>query len=168
MQESSKKQPKSKTAEEALATLQWICSKMERCESDVRRSLYRWHVPREQWDEVIAKLTSYKFVDNGRYAACYVRSKLSNSGWGATKIVAALRTKGIDREIIDQVMQEYVKPDQMQDKLEEFIRRRVERDRARSRSEYDLRVRVFRAAASRGFEFEQINSIINKYIKDEE
>lgn len=160
--------PKERNAQQALETLQWLCSKMERCESDARRSLYRWHVPREDWDGIIDKLVRSKFIDNERYASCYVRSKISNSGWGVTKIISSLKVKGISKEIIERAIDENVKPEQMQEKLEYYIRARIGKERAKSKNEYDLRCRVFRGAASRGFDFEQINEVIDRYIKDED
>lgn len=159
---------KEKTPQQALETLKWLCSKMERCESDVRRSLYRWHVPREEWGGIIEKLVQMKFVDNERYASCYVRSKISGSGWGAAKIINALRIKGIDREIINSAIEEYVDPEQMNAKLQDFIGRRIERDRIKSKSNYDLRCRLFRAAMSRGFDTETINTVINRLISEDD
>lgn len=155
--------PKERTAEQALTVLQWLCAKMERCESDVRRSLYRWKVPREEWDEVVEKLRQGGYVDNERYASAYVREKSRLSGWGKAKIVSGLRAKGIDRELVQSVVEEYVDRDEEREKLEQFVIKRIERDRERSKSLYDLRSRVFRAAASRGYDFDAINDLLNQY-----
>lgn len=159
--------PKERNAEDALKVLQWLCSKMERCESDARRSLYRWRVPREEWNEIIEKLKQDKFIDNERYAGCYVQNKVSNSEWGITKIRTALRIKGIDNQIIESAIEEHTTKDEMQRKLDDLVKLKIAREKDRAKNEYDLRCKIFRTAASRGFDFEQINTTINKYLKDE-
>lgn len=164
----SDNRPKEKTAEQALSTLQWLCSKMERCESDIRRSLSRWHVPEQQWTEIIEKLRRDKFVDNQRYAEMYTRDKATISSWGVAKITNGLRAKGIDAQTIERAIAGNVSPEEMRHKLDDFIRKRIEKERSKSKNEYDLRCRTFRAAASRGFDFEQINTILNRYLRDDD
>lgn len=167
MQERDNK-PKERNAEQALTVLQWLCAKMERCESDVKRSLYRWKVPRDDWQGVIDKLQAGGYVDNERYAAAYVREKSRLSGWGRAKIMSGLRAKSIDREVIENAIEQHVDRDEEREKLEQFVVKRVERDRVKSKNLYDLRCKVFRAAASRGYDFDAINDLLNEHCIEED
>ena len=54
-------------------------------------------------ETIIARLVKERFVDERRYAAAYVREKMSCSGWGRRRIEMGLRAKGIPQEYIDLV-----------------------------------------------------------------
>lgn len=155
-----------KTPEQALETLQFICAKMERCPFDVRRSLWRWGVDKEHYQSIIEKLETDKYVDQRRYAAAFVREKLSAGRWGESKIIAGLRAKAIDRDVIEDIVAELLQETNFEDRLESQLRARLEQERAKAKSEYDLRARLFRLGASRGYDFEQINRVLDKLLKD--
>lgn len=158
-----------KTPQEALEVARWLCSKMERTAQDVRRSLYRWGVRQaEEQDKILETLVAEKFIDHRRYASAYVRSKLSEGRWGASKIAQALKTKGVEVEIIKQEMADSVEPQEMLQNLESDLRKRLATDSLRARNPYDLRQKLFRRAVSRGYEIEDINEVLNKIIADED
>ncbi|MEG2479095.1 MAG: RecX family transcriptional regulator, partial [Mucinivorans sp.] len=102
-----------KTPEQALETLRWLCAKMERCESDAVRSLYRWGVEKQHHREILDKLVAEKFIDQNRYARGYISEKLAAGNWGRSKIAYALNAKGIEKEIIESTLQELIEPGQM-------------------------------------------------------
>lgn len=158
-----------KTPEQALEVARWLCSKMERTAQDIRRSLYRWGV-REATDQdkIVEVLVAEKFVDHERYASAYVRSKLSEGRWGACKIAQALKMKGIEAEVVKQALAECVEPEEMLEKLEADLRKRFVVESPKARSPYDLRQKLFRRAASRGYEVDDINEILNKIIINED
>lgn len=165
-QDSDNEKPR-KSPQKALETLEWLCSKMERCPEDVRRSLYRWGIDRSEWEGIIDKLKQNQFIDEQRYTRAYIREKLSVGRWGTAKITAGLRAKRIDRHMIELCMSELVDSGTMDERLERQLRQRVEKEQTKERSEYQLRATLFRWAASRGFDFDQINTTLNKILKDE-
>lgn len=158
---------KIKSPEKALETLEWLCSKMERCTLDAKRSLYRWGVTsEEEQQKIIDKLIKNGFISNRRYAAAYVRDKLITGRWGAAKIRAGLRAKAIESEIIEEAIAENIEPQRLTDKLEQNIRRHYIKEKDKAESMYALRGKLFRRAASQGFDIEEINRIIEKVINE--
>lgn len=158
-----------KTPPQALDSLRRTSAKMERCKSDVRRSLYRFGIDdKDEQDEIIAVLVHEKFIDERRYASAYTRDKLSQGRWGAAKIIAALKAKNIPKEIIDEAIAENVDRGQLADNLEATLTRQAHTERKKGVEGYALRVKLFRRAASRGHDFEDINDILNRILDDED
>ncbi len=156
---------KVKTPEQALQTLEWLSAKMERCTSDVKRSLYRWGITtKEEQEPIIDKLTSDGFVSDSRYAGAYVRDKMLGGKWGEAKIRAALKAKSIAPEIIEQALEENINKETLNQKLENSIRKHYLKEAPKEENLYKLRAKLFRRAASQGFDIEQINAIISKII----
>ncbi|MEG2728514.1 MAG: regulatory protein RecX [Mucinivorans sp.] len=169
MYSSSRKIKQDKTPEKALEVAQWLCSKMERTTQDIRRSLYRWGVrDNAEQNKIIDSLVRDKFIDHERYASSYVRDKLSAGRWGVSKIVFTLKQKEIEDNIIAQATQDNVDKNEMIEKLAISIKKWFIVEQPKAKNSFDLRQRIFRRAASRGFEIDDINSIINKIIHDED
>lgn len=157
-----------KTPEQALASAELVCARMERTASDVRRSLMRWGITEwEAQQEIIEKLIAAGFVDHRRYAASFVREKFNLSHWGEQKIRAALRFKGIDLDLIEEAIEENIDKDQEKDQFESDMLRRKCAIENKSKSPYELRVKLFRWAASRGFSIDQINTVLDKITSDD-
>lgn len=157
-----------KSPDEALETARWLCSKMERSADDVRRSLYRWGVrEREVQDQIVETLRREQFIDHECYASSYVRSKMSAGKWGASKIVQALKLKGVESEIIAAAMEQNSSRDDLLENLERDMRKHFQREKDKAKSPYDLRVKLFRRAASRGFDLDDINTVLAKILSYE-
>ena len=165
--EENQRQPRQKTPEQALLSLCATCSKMERCVSDARRSLYRWEIAPTEQANIIEKLIDEGFIDERRYAATYVRTKVSGGRWGINKIISVLRAKQISEDIIRESMANNADKGSLFRRLEEQLVRKAEKERPKAKNGYDLRVRLFRFAASRGFMSNEINDILNKILKDD-
>ncbi len=166
MWEKKIEKPKTKTPERALETLRWVCSKMERSLFDARMSLRRWGVDPSEWDAILESLLADKYIDLGRYARAFVREKVSAGGWGERKIRFALSRKDIPKAIIDEAMQEYFSPDQAKDQLFELLTRRFESERKKSDDLYKIKTKLYRWAASRGYESEQITNTLERIIRN--
>lgn len=154
-----------KTPEQALRSLCMTCSRMERCVSDARRSLARWNIPPEEQQKIIARLVAEKFIDERRYADAYVREKVSAGRWGLGKIIFGLRSKQIPEDIIRCAVAEHADADVINGKLEEELSRRIGKEKGKAKDGYDLRARLFRFAASRGYGYEEINGLLDKLLR---
>ena len=147
------KQPKEKSAEEALQALMERCARAETCLSDARRLLARWRVPQPEWEGVLRQLVDERFVDEQRYAEAFVRDKLHFSRWGARKISEALYRKQIPREIIASAM-EQVESASMGERLETDLRRKNQS--IKEENPYKRREKLIRFGVSRGFDLETV------------
>lgn len=157
-----------KTPQKAIETLRRTCSKMERAESDIRGSLYRWGVDPQAWGMIIESLKKDSFVDENRYAACYIRDKVSNSTWGERKIKMALSRKSIPKEIIDAAWQEFGIKDPSHRLSEQIAKKHAQLSLKPHKSEYELRQKLFAWGASRGYDFDQINQALENCFKVDE
>lgn len=149
----------------ALEILQWMCSRMERCQADARTSLYRWKVDPTEHQAIIDKLVEEKYIDDSRYARAFIGEKLRTHRWGVSKITYALRMKHIDPEIITATLDELVNEDEMSDSLFELLERRAQKELQRDQDRYKVRGKLFRWAASRGFDMGEINNALEKIMK---
>jgi regulatory protein len=136
-----------------------LCSKAERSSGDARRLMYRWGVAPADQQKILDSLIAQKFIDDGRYAAAYVREKMRFSGWGAYKIRAALSAKGIPREIIDRALAG-LDGEVMNDRLEKHLRRKAERIHAAT--SYEIRAKLMRYGLSLGYDYEKVTDAVDK------
>lgn len=106
-----------------------------------------------------------RFIDDGRYAAAYVREKMKFSGWGARKIAAALRTKYIAPNLIAAAL-EQMEPESDLERLEEMLRRKAAKTTARNA--YDLKGKLVRFGVGRGFDLDQVIPIVERIVRDDD
>jgi len=85
----------------ALEKLQKMCSMQEKCPADIILLLKRWGVGQEHHENIISRLKSDKFIDEGRYASAFVKDKVKFDHWGFLKIMYFLKQKGIPRNVVD-------------------------------------------------------------------
>lgn len=86
----------------ALEKLRKMCSMQEKCPADILLLLKRWGVGTEHQEDIIISLKKDKFIDEGRYAAAFVRDKVKFDHWGFLKIIYFLKQKGIPRNVVDE------------------------------------------------------------------
>ena len=75
-----------------------------KCISDVRNKLKSKEYTEEIIDEVIEALIEYKYLDDRQYALLYAQDKIS-AGYGSVKINYELGLKNINREYIDEALE---------------------------------------------------------------
>lgn len=154
---------KAKTAEQALQSLMRMCARSERSSGDALRLMKRWGVADDEAKKVLARLRAERFIDDARYAEAFVRDKINLSGWGAYKIKMTLRTKGVSREIIDEVVAPMLAETDMTERLEEIMRRRMRT--LKYSSPYDAKTKLIRFAASRGYDVEEAIECASKIVE---
>ena len=155
-------EPKTKTAEQALNSLMRLCSKAEKSSGDALRLMYRWGVPIAERQGVLDKLVEMRFIDDARYAEAFVRDKLNLSGWGVYKIKSALRTKGVSKDIIDEVIAPMIEATDMKERLEDIMKRKLRT--LKYSSTYDAKNKLIRFAASRGYELDEAIECASKIV----
>ena len=156
--------PKTKTAQQALQSLMRMCARSERSSGDALRLMKRWGVSDEDAHKVLVRLQTERFIDDARYAEAFVRDKLNLSGWGAYKIKMALRTKGVSKDIIEEVVAPMIAETDMAERLEDIMRRRMRT--LKYTSAYDAKTKLIRFAASRGYEIDEAIECASKIIDE--
>ncbi|MFI3267083.1 MAG: regulatory protein RecX [Rikenellaceae bacterium] len=153
------------TPEAALTKLMVLTSKSEKCSGDALRLMARWEIDEQSQSEILKRLISEKWIDDRRFAEAFVRDKSTFSSWGKYKIKNALRTKGIDKETIDDVLEAMNNEDSIENLV--LLLKKKKRN-TKANSDYELKGKLFRYAMSRGFEYDDITSALNKLNDDDE
>ena len=157
-----KKVKRTKTPEQALASLQRLCARAERSSGDALRLMATWDVDRSRRHEVLQKLISDKFIDDRRYAEAFVREKTSLSAWGEYKIRAALRRKGIDEKIISAALGD-IDSEANIERLAQRLARKVKS--IKYETPYQLKTKLLRYGLSLGFQMEQVMTSVEQVME---
>lgn len=147
------RKPRTKTPDEALASLMRLCARAEKCEGDARRLMRGWGVEAQAAEAVVARLVRDRFIDDRRYASLFVREKLNLSGWGAYKIRTALKRKEVSEEIIREALAE-LDGDKLRARLDEQLKRKLRTLKAKT--PYELKGKLIRYGLSLGYDYEAV------------
>lgn len=157
-----KKVKRTKTPEQALASLQRLCARAERSSGDALRLMATWDVDRSRRHEVLQKLISDKFIDDRRYAEAFVREKTSLSAWGEYKIRTALRRKSIDEKIISAALGD-IDSEANIERLAQRLARKVKS--IKYETPYQLKTKLLRYGLSLGFQMEQVMTSVEQVME---
>ena len=97
--------------------------------------------------EVLGKLDSYKYIDDRAYAELYIKSK--SGKYGAFRIAAELKQKGVDGKIIDELLED------TEEDAEGVARKYLKSHRGA-----DIQ-KLKRFLASRGYSWDAISSAVS-------
>lgn len=137
------------SAEKALMRLETQCAAKEICSHEAYEKLRRWLVSPEDARKVVGRLVERRFIDDSRFGRAFVRDKAVFARWGRFKIAMALRQKGFSRDMIAEALAT-IDEDSYIETLDALIAAKS-RQLADADS-YEGRTKIFRFAASRGFE----------------
>jgi regulatory protein len=130
-----------------------LCSKSEKCSSEVFEKLKSWGLSSEESEPVIEQLIREKYINDERFARAYVKDKFRFNHWGRQKIEYMLRAKKISPEILDLAFQEIVEEDYSDDLLKLI----ADKEKSiKAKDKYDKRNKLMRFAMGRGFESNKI------------
>lgn len=148
---------RSLTPDMALARLEDLCARSEQSTGEAARKLAGWGIPAIDAAKIIASLVERRYIDDRRYCHAFVKDKFRFARWGKRKIHAALTLKRVDKALISEALDE-IDEEEYYNSLCEIISAK-----ARTISDantYEGRTRLFRFAASRGFEPDLISRAI--------
>jgi len=148
----------------ALSKMQFICSRQEKCCSDIRKKLENWTLSYDDQDKIIQSLIDDKFLDEKRYTGFYVRDKYKFNKWGRIKISHHLKQKQIPECIIMEAF-DSISEELYEENLVEILSSKMRS--TREEDPYKLKAKLYRFAQSRGFESNlillNIEKLIHKY-----
>ncbi|MFA8434071.1 MAG: regulatory protein RecX [Marinifilaceae bacterium] len=144
-----KSKPQALDASEALARSQELCSRQEKCKSEIRKKLINWQIPEDQQDEILSSLEEDRFINESRYTEFFVKDKFRFNKWGRIKISYQLRMKEIPNTIISNAL-ETISEKEYLETLEELLNQK--RRSLKDQDVYQLKAKLLRFAQGRGFE----------------
>ena len=143
--------------QDALLRLEALCAQSEQCTYDLRVKLYRWGLSSTDSAKIIKQLLETRFVDDARFAMAYCRDKYRFNHWGRLKIVYGLRAKQISNHDIQEALNT-IEEDEYEEILVSVIKSKAKT--IKDVDTYEGRTKLFRYAASRGYESSLIAQII--------
>ncbi|MCX7661665.1 MAG: RecX family transcriptional regulator [Candidatus Omnitrophica bacterium] len=135
-----------------------------RSESEIYRRLKEKGFSEEIIKEIIAYLKEKKFLNDLEFCKEWINSKI-NKKFGLERIKHELKQKGIETKIIEKEI-ERIKEEYPEDKIiSEIIKDRLKR--IKNLNPKKLKTKLFGYLVRRGFKIENVQDLLNQYIKDE-
>ena len=153
---------RTKTPAQALAQLMRLCARAEKSSGDALRLMRTWGLAERDSAEVLRTLTAQKFIDDGRYAAAFVREKSSLNGWGAYKIRAALARKGVAAPLAAQALAQLDRAGTLE-RLGAQLRRKMRT--VKYTTPYDLKTKLMRYGLSLGYPYDEVAETVGGMVK---
>lgn len=142
----------------ALGKAQKLCSRHETCLSEVRKKLDQWNVNSAYHEKIISELIKEKFIDETRYAGLFIKEKFRLNQWGIIKIRHAMKLKKIPEYIVNDAI-EKLSQDEYLRTLEKIMKLKLRS--LKTRNKFEQKGKLYRYAASKGFENDKIMEVIN-------
>ncbi len=148
---------------EALSILTRICSKKEICSFEAIKNLNNWGISPSDTQEIIEYLIKEKYIDDHRYALHFASDKFRFNKWGKYKIANALKQKQIPELFISKALSNLSENNYRSLLLEELTKKLHSLPKS---STYELKGKLYRFAASRGYENDLIMELLNELLKE--
>lgn len=133
-----------------------LLESMDRTRAELEKKLQSSEYPREAVAEALAYVESFGYLNDKRYARHYVECK--KEGRGKARLKMELAQKGVDRNIIEEVLDE-AKLDDCRDTIRELVRKRRRGDGPMDDRE---RQRIYGYLMRKGFSSSDILSVLKE------
>lgn len=142
---------------EILRRLAAYCSRGEKCKADVRKKMDTWNVSPEEQNKILVYLQKEKFLDEERYCRAFVNDKVRFAKWGVRKINFELKKKHLPNDLIEKTLRE-VNPEENAKSLHILLAQK--KKSLKGINEFEIRQKLIRFAAGRGFSFDEIEKAL--------
>ena len=138
-------------------------AKYEKTAQEVREKLEQWseeELSSEEIDWIIEQLRKDMFIDEERYVERYIRDKVYSLRKGPMMIRQELKERGVPSHLIERGLQQ-IPSDDWFTSLTEYLSSRLERQKAKAKSGYLLRLKLQESAYRRGFPSDIYTEVID-------
>lgn len=139
----------------ALKKILHYCDYQDRCKKEIFTKLNSSELADDDRNFIVGFLNDEGYINDERYCRSYVKSKLSLKKWGINKIKLSLITKGIDREIIDEVLSEID-----QDSYKEELVNLLKNKKINEDDPYKRKAKLMRYAVSKGYSISEVMEVL--------
>lgn len=150
------------TYQNALSKAAALCSKSEKCTSDIRKKLYNWGLDPEFHEKLITYLINEKYIDEERFARFYVRDKFRFNQWGKVKIRYRLVMKGVPQRLIDKAVYEEIDENEYRYLAKDLAQKKLKSIKAET--DFERKGKLMRFLSGKGFEPDLINITVDKLL----
>jgi regulatory protein len=155
---------KSWSLQEAKLKIASYCAYQERCQSEVRNKLAENGILGSTAEELIASMIEEGFLNEERFAQCFVRGKYRLKKWGRNKIQQELKARQISPNCIKSGMKEIEEEEYWQNLLNQAEKKW---HLINEKDPLKKKIKVKRFLAGKGFEMELIQMAIEEMISDQ-
>ncbi len=147
---------------QALHSLMAWCARAERSIFDVQQRMKKMQLDEAISTSLLAQLQTEGFINNQRFVDAYVHDTFHYNKWGIQKIKQALYAKGIDRKMVDEAYERIISHHEQESLLEkELLKKRKSLGELPA---YQLKAKLLRFAASRGYDMDQTFSCLDRIV----
>lgn len=150
------------SVKEILKIITRYCSREEHCTSEILNKLSSFNLSEKDKTEIVNYLKREKYVDEYRYASAFVNDKFRFNKWGKFKISYELKRKQIPDIIISENM-ENIPEEDYRNLLHNELSKKLQT--LPKSSDYELKAKLYRFAAGKGFENDLILELINEILE---
>ncbi|MDA0683969.1 MAG: RecX family transcriptional regulator [Bacteroidetes bacterium] len=127
---------------------------------EIKRRLKDLGVPEPIAKRIEERLDSLGYLNDESFAELWASSRFRSKGYGPARLLAELRTKGIDADVARQAVEAVCPPDKMEEQLAALVvkaqhRYRTENDSAKKKQ------KIIAFLARRGFSISDILAALN-------
>ena len=140
----------------ALKKMIHYCDYQDRCKKEIFTKLDAFELDDNDIDFIIDFLQDEGFINDERYCRSFVKGKLNLKKWGVNKIKLSLITKGIDKEIIDEVLSEID-----QDSYKEELVNLLKNKKINADDPYKRKAKLIRYAVGKGYSLSMVMEVLN-------
>jgi regulatory protein len=140
----------------ALKKMIHYCDYQDRCKKEIFTKLDTFELDDDDRKYIVDFLNDEGFINDERYCRSFVKGKLNLKKWGVNKIKLSLITKGIDREIIDDVLSEIDKDSYKEELVNLLKNKKINED-----DPYKRKAKLIRYAVGKGYSLSMVMEVLN-------
>ena len=138
------------------------CNYQDRCKKEIYSKLNSLELDDDNDKNfIIDFLQDEGFINDERYCRLYVKSKLNVKKWGVNKIKLSLISKGIDKDIINNVLSE-IDEDSYKDELVNLLKNK----KINETDPYKRKAKLVRYAVSKGYSLSLVMEVCETISRD--
>ena len=130
-------------------------------EKEVITKLKEKKISQQSINTILDSLKSLNFLDDKKYAKMYIEEKLEHKPEGRRLLEIKLNRKGLDKETVQNIMEENYSEETEIIKIEDLLLRYKKKVRAKTLSE--KKQKCYRYLLSKGFAYDLITDVINSH-----
>ena len=139
----------------ALKKILHYCDYQDRCKKEIFTKLDSYELSESDKSFIVEFLKDEGYINDERYCRSYVKSKLSLKKWGVNKIKLSLIAKGVDRDIIDEVVSEID-----QDSYKEELVNLLKNKKINETDPYKKKAKLIRYAVGKGYSYSLVMEVL--------
>lgn len=125
---------------------------------ELTEKIARTAASREAAQAAAGRMEELGLIDDRRFGEDYARELFSRKGYGARRVAQELRRKGLDQELVQELVEKYSSPEQSG----ENIRRVLEKKYPGWQEDEKVRRRAFAALQRLGYSYQEVREAMGQ------